>query len=112
MLGVRRLAANLAGVDVRRTVDPMEAVARGAALQAAVMEGLAFGLAVEDTWQTQLRAAYRKLELELAERERRGEGGVGEAAADEVKFPDLPDDENVQVDEVIVWVDEEGNEIS
>ncbi|KAG8458256.1 hypothetical protein KFE25_001548 [Diacronema lutheri] len=75
MLGVRKLAANLAGVDVRRTVDPMEAVARGAALQAAVVEGLATGLAVEDSWQAQLRLAYAKLERELAAREARAAEG-------------------------------------
>lgn len=81
MLGVRKLAANLAGVDVRRTVDPMEAVARGAALQAAVTEGLATGLAVEDAWQAQLTAAYRKLEQQLAARAARERAWADGAAA-------------------------------
>ncbi|KAJ1625775.1 Hsp70 protein-domain-containing protein [Pavlovales sp. CCMP2436] len=95
MLGVRRLAANLAGVEVRRTVDPMEAVARGAALQAAVTEGLATGVAVEDSWQAQLRKAYAKLELDLEARARRragGEaGGEEEAQGEETEWPEIAD---------------------
>jgi molecular chaperone DnaK (HSP70) len=123
MLGMRTLAANLAGVEVRRTVDPMQAVARGAALQAAVTEGLATGLAVEDTWQAQLRAAYRQLERELAEKALRAggaEGGLAEAAesASDDAWAAFPaadafdDDDDDDADGEVIWIDEEGNEVA
>ena len=46
MVGVRKLVANLFGVDPRRTVDPMAAVALGAAVMAGVRTGEVKGVRV------------------------------------------------------------------
>ena len=54
MVGVRKLVANIFGVDPRRTVDPMQAVALGAAIQAGVLSGEVRGVRVLQTWQATL----------------------------------------------------------
>ena len=54
MVGVRRLIANLFDVDPRRTVDPMQAVALGAAVHAGVLAGEITGLRVLQAWQAKL----------------------------------------------------------
>jgi molecular chaperone DnaK len=54
MVAVRRLVSNVFGVDPRRTVDPMHAVALGAAVQAGVLSGEVSGVRVLQSWQAQL----------------------------------------------------------
>ncbi|KAL3912734.1 MAG: hypothetical protein SGPRY_008233 [Prymnesium sp.] len=54
MTAVRKLVTNLFGVDPRRTVDPMQAVALGAALQAGILSGEVQGMRVLQTWQADL----------------------------------------------------------
>ena len=54
--------ANLFGVDPRRTVDPMQAVAIGAAVQAGILGGEIKGVRVMQAWQAQLlRMPVQKL---------------------------------------------------
>ena len=54
MVGVRKLVSNLFGVDARRTVDPMQAVALGAAIHAGVLSGELRGVRVLQAWQADL----------------------------------------------------------
>ena len=54
MVGVRKLVANIFGVDPRRTVDPMQAVALGAAVQAGILSGEVQGVRVLQSWQATL----------------------------------------------------------
>ena len=54
MVAVRKLVSNLFGVDPRRTVDPMHAVALGAAIQAGIHSGEVQGVRVMAPWQAQL----------------------------------------------------------
>lgn len=51
MVAVRKLVRNLFGVDPRRTVDPMQAVALGAAVQAGILNGEVRNMRVLQTWQ-------------------------------------------------------------
>ena len=51
---MRKLVTNLFGVTPRRTVDPMEAVAVGAAIQAGVLSGELTGVRVRQAWQAEL----------------------------------------------------------
>lgn len=73
MVAVRKLVANVFGVDPRRTVDPMQAVALGAAVHAGVLAGEVGGTRVLQAWQAQLG---RMLEP--------GGGGEESAASDDV----------------------------
>ena len=73
---VRKLVSNLFGVDPRRTVDPMLAVALGAAAHAGMLSGEVAGVRVLQAWQAELG---RMLERR---RERDADAGA-ERAADE-----------------------------
>eukprot|EP00965_Chrysotila_dentata_P158037 5221324-Pleurochrysis_carterae.AAC.2 len=53
MVAVRKLVSNLFGVAPRRTVDPMEAVALGAAVYAGMRGGLLPGRVLQP-WQAKL----------------------------------------------------------
>lgn len=67
MVGVRKLVANLFGVDPRRTVDPMQAVALGAAVQAGVLSGEVSGVRVLQSWQASLGRMMETAEAAKAE---------------------------------------------
>ncbi|MEC8552897.1 MAG: Hsp70 family protein, partial [Pseudomonadota bacterium] len=54
MVAVRKLVANLFGVDPRRTVDPMQAVALGAAAHCGVLTGEVRNVRVLQAWQAEL----------------------------------------------------------
>ncbi len=62
MVAVRKLVANLFGVDPRRTVNPMEAVALGAALHAGVLSGEVSGVRVRQAWQVRLGEMLDRME--------------------------------------------------
>jgi len=53
MAAVRKLVANLFGIDPRRTVAPMEAVALGAAVHAGMLAGALSGHVMQ-AWQAEL----------------------------------------------------------
>ena len=53
MVSVRSLVGNLFGVTPRRTVDPMEAVALGAAVYAGILQGRVEGRVLQK-WQADL----------------------------------------------------------
>ena len=53
MAAVRKLVANLFGIDPRRTVAPMEAVALGAAVHAGMLAGALPGHVMQ-AWQAEL----------------------------------------------------------
>ena len=74
---VRKLVSNLFGVDPRRTVDPMLAVALGAAAHAGMLSGEVAGVRVLQAWQAELG---RMLERR---RERDADAGAERAADDE-----------------------------
>ena len=56
IVAVRKLVGTLLGVDPRRTVDPMQAVALGAAVHAGVLSGELRGGRVLAAWQAKLGA--------------------------------------------------------
>ena len=68
MAAVRKLVTNLFGVDPRKTVDPMAAVALGACAHAGALSGEIDGVRVLQAWQAQLGrildAARAGVELE------------------------------------------------
>eukprot|EP00854_Cymbomonas_tetramitiformis_P005951 gene5951-7155_t len=64
MPAVRRFVENMTGLSPRLSaVDPDEAVALGAAVQAGVLEGTMGGLAVMDVWQASLMRAVAANQL-------------------------------------------------
>ncbi|KAK9813400.1 hypothetical protein WJX73_006199 [Symbiochloris irregularis] len=59
MEGLRQLVRNMTGLDAREfVVDPDEAVALGAAVQAGIFEGTVEDLHVMDVWQAALTRAF------------------------------------------------------
>ena len=65
MAAVRKLVANLFGIDPRRTVAPMEAVALGAAVHAGMLAGALPGHVMQ-AWQAELGRLRQRHESELA----------------------------------------------
>jgi len=60
MPGVKRFIENVTGVCPRDTVNPDEAVAQGAAIQAGILDGQITDLFVMDVWQASLMRALAK----------------------------------------------------
>mmetsp|Transcript_84700 Transcript_84700/g.254002 ORF Transcript_84700/g.254002 Transcript_84700/m.254002 type:complete len:232 (-) Transcript_84700:13-708(-) len=73
MAAVRKLVTNLFEVDPRRTVDPMQAVALGAATQAGILSGDVRGMRVMQAWQADLGRILERM---------REPGAVPDAAAE------------------------------
>lgn len=71
MVAVRKLVSTLFGIDPRRTVDPMQAVALGAAVHAAVLSGELRGGRVLQAWQAKLGGMMSR------------DGGAGSSDEDE-----------------------------
>jgi len=67
MSAVRKFIENLFGVQPRRTVDPMQAVALGAAVQAGVLSGEIKDVRVLDSWQSSILELIEELEQDGAE---------------------------------------------
>lgn len=57
---VRRLIQNMTGLKADFTVNPDEAVALGAAIQAGILEGQLDGISVMDVWQSKFLNALGK----------------------------------------------------
>jgi len=58
MPGIKRFIENVTGIKPRDTVDPDEAVAAGAAVQAGILDGQITGLYIMDVWQASLMRAF------------------------------------------------------
>ena len=81
MVAVRKLVTNLFGVAPRRTVDPMQAVAVGAAIQAGILSGEVSGVRVVQSWQATLgRLLEQMRDPELAAQAAAEAADVAEAA--------------------------------
>ena len=78
MVAVRKLVSNLFEVDPRRTVDPMQAVALGAAVHAGVLSGEVHGVRVLQSWQAKLG---RLLDAADDTVDKKGEPGAAAATA-------------------------------
>ena len=83
MVAVRKLVTNLFGVAPRRTVDPMHAVALGAAIQAGIHSGEVRGVRVMQPWQAQLGRMMDAWDEGGDEEERGGEEEGGRLSAEE-----------------------------
>jgi len=71
MPGIKRFIENVTGVVPRDTVDPDEAVAVGAAVQAGILDGQITDLMVMDVWQASLMRAFAQQQ----EAEEQGDAG-------------------------------------
>merc|ERR1712226_8983 len=64
MPGIKNFIENVMGVAPRDTVNPDEAVAQGAAIQAGILDGQISNLFIMDVWQASLMRAFAKQQEE------------------------------------------------
>ncbi|PSC71655.1 molecular chaperone [Micractinium conductrix] len=81
MPAIRRFVRNMTGLEAAEfVVDPDQAVALGAAVQAGIYEGQVSDLMVMDVWQASLMRAFAKLQAQREEEEELGLAAGGDAA--------------------------------